>query len=448
MATLNDSAELIISGRYLMPTWRQKDAISDGALAIAGDTIIETGRRCDLCARYPRASEIHEAHGLIMPGLVNTHTHAPMACFRGFADDLPLMTWLQKHIFPIEARLTGEIVYDSTLLSIVEMIKSGTTSFCDMYLFAKDVARAAEKSGIRCWVGEVLYDFPSPSYGPLENGIRYVEEMFSQFKDHPLLSVTVDPHSVYTCSPSLLTRCRQLAEKHGSLFVIHLSESDEEVRNCREQYGTSPVRHLDKLGVLDEQTLAAHCVKLDQEEILLLSEKQVRVSHCIESNMKLASGIAPIPELLRQGVPVSIGTDGSASNNNVDMFSEMSSVAKTHKAIACDPTTMDAETTLCAATLGGARALHAEKEIGTLIPGKKADCIVLDLNQPHLIPLYNLPSHLVYSARGADVIHSVINGRVVMKNRILTTIDEDSVISRMQEISRKIIALREADHGA
>ena len=340
------------------------------------------------------------------------------------------------------------MVYDSTLLSIAEMIKSGTTSFCDMYLFAKDVARAAEKSGIRCWVGEVLYDFPSPAYGPLEKGIRYVEEMFSEYRNHPLLSVTVDPHSVYTCSPSLLTRCGQLAEKHGSLLVIHLSESDEEVDNCRKQYGTSPVRHLDKLGVLTDRTLGAHCVKLDQEEILLLSEKQVRVSHCIESNMKLASGIAPVPELLRQGVAVSIGTDGSASNNDVDMFSEMNSVAKTHKVIASDPTTMDAETTLHAATLGGARALHAEKRIGTLVPGKKADCIVLDLNQPHLIPLYNLPSHLVYAARGADVMHSVINGRVVMKNRILKTIDEDSVISRMQEISRKIIAMREADHSA
>ena len=430
-----------------MPTWRQQDAISDGALAIAGDMIVETGRRRDICARYPEAVEVHEAHGLIMPGLINTHTHAPMACFRGFADDLPLMTWLQEHIFPIEARLNGDMVYDSTLLSIAEMIKSGTTSFCDMYLFAKDVARAAETSGIRCWVGEVLYDFPSPSYGPLENGISYVEEMVSEYRNNPLLSVTIDPHSVYTCSPSLLTRCRQLAEKHGSLLVIHLSESDEEVANCRKQYGTSPVRHLDNLGVLSDWTLGAHCVKLDQEEIRLLSEKEVRVSHCIESNMKLASGIAPVPELLRQGVVVSIGTDGSASNNDVDMFSEMSSVAKTHKAIASDPTTMNAETTLHAATLGGALALHAEKRIGTLVPGKKADCIVLDLNQPHLIPLYNLPSHLVYAARGADVIHSVINGRVVMKNRILKTIDEDAVIARMQEISRKIVAMRAADHS-
>ncbi|MEE4166571.1 MAG: amidohydrolase family protein, partial [Desulfocapsaceae bacterium] len=225
-------------------------------------------------------------------------------------------------------------------------------------------------------------------------------------------------------------------------------ESDAEVENCLKQHGTTPVRHLDSLGILNDQTLAAHCVKLDHEEIILLSEKQVRVSHCIESNMKLASGIAPIPELLRHNVPVSIGTDGSASNNDVDMFSEMGTVAKTHKAIACDPTVMAAETTLHAATQGGAVALHAEHRIGTLVPGKQADCIVLDLNQPHLTPLYNLPSHLVYAARGADVIHSIINGRVVMEDRIIQTIDEDSIISRMQDIGRKISAMREALSGA
>ena len=444
METSARARELIVSGQYLMPTWRHKDVIIDGAIAVSGDTIVETGSRNDLLSRFPHAQEIYEPHGLIMPGLINTHTHAPMACFRGFADDLPLMTWLQDHIFPVEAQLTSEIVYDSTLLSIIEMIKSGTTSFCDMNLFAKDVAEAAEKSGIRCWVGEVLYDFPSPSYGELQDGFKYVEEMFAAYKNHPLVSVTVDPHSVYTCSPSLLKQCHQLAEKHQSLYVIHLSESHDEVANCREQYGTSPVRHLDSLGVLNNRTLAAHCVKLDSEEISLLSQRQVRVSHCVESNMKLASGIAPVPQLLEQGVLVSIGTDGSASNNDVDMFSEMSSVAKIHKAILMDPTTMDAETTLHAATLGGAAALNAQTRIGTLTPGKKADLIVLDLNQPHLIPIYNIPSHLVYAARGADVIHSIINGRIIMENRQIKTVDETAIISRMQEIGRKIVALREA----
>ena len=442
MTEQSSKADLVISGKYLMPTWRQQDVLEQGSIAISGDTILETGPRSEIRSKYPEAEELYEPWGLIMPGLVNTHTHAAMACFRGFADDLPLMTWLQEHIFPIESKLDGDIVYDSTLLSIGEMIKSGTTSFCDMYLFAKDVARAAAETGIRGWIGEVLYDFPSPSYGDLANGYQYVEEMFEQYSGHPLVSITVDPHSVYTCAPSLLERCGELAEKHKSLYVIHLSETRSEVDTCLEQHGRTPVRHLENLGLLGDHTLAAHCVMLDDEEIELLAGREVKISHCQESNMKLASGTAPVPALLNAGATVSIGTDGSASNNDVDMFSEMSSVAKAHKVACMDPTVMDAETTLHAATAGGASALGAGDRIGSLEAGKKADAIVLDLNQPHLTPLYNIPSHMVYTARGGDVIHSIINGRVVMKNRVLTTIDENGIIARMHEIGRKFIELR------
>ena len=433
---------LVLTGRYLMPNADQNEVINDGAIAIEGDSIVQIGNRKDILAAFPAHREIHEPRGLIMPGLVNTHTHASMACFRGFADDLPLMTWLQEYIFPVESKLTAELVYDSALLSIVEMIKSGTTSFCDMYLFSRDVARAAETAGIRAWIGEVLYDFPSPSYGEIEHGFKYVEEMIEHFQRHPLVTITVDPHSVYTCSPELLKRCHQLAEARDTLLHVHLSESDDEVLNCKKQYGCSPIRHLDKLGVLDNRTLAAHCVKADSEEIDLLASRGVTVSHCIESNMKLASGIAPVPDLLKKGVNVSLGTDGSASNNDVDMFSEMSSVAKIHKAVTLDPTVMDAETTLKISTLSGAVGLNAEKIIGTLTPGKKADLIVLDMHQPHLTPLYSLPSHLVYSARGGDVIHSVINGRVVMENRQLTTMDESAIIDRMREIAAQVISMR------
>ena len=441
MHSSHSSSLLILSGRYLMPNADQNEVIDDGAIAIEGDSIVQIGKRADILAAFPDHHEIHEPHGLIMPGLVNTHTHASMACFRGFADDLPLMTWLQEYIFPVESKLTGELVYDSALLSIMEMIKSGTTSFCDMYLFSQDVARAADKAGIRAWIGEVLYDFPSPAYGKLENGFTYVNEMFEQYHRHPLVTITVDPHSVYTCSPDLLKRCHRLAEARDTLLHVHLSESDDEVVNCHKQYGCSPIRHLDKLGVLGNRILAAHCVKADREEMDLLASRGVTVSHCIESNMKLASGIAPVPELLKRGVNVSLGTDGSASNNDVDMFSEMSSVAKIHKAVTLDPTVMDAETTLKAGTLAGAVGLNAEGTIGTLTPGKKADLIVLDLHQPHLTPLYSLPSHLVYSARGGDVVHSVINGRVVMENRRMTTIDESAIIVRMREIAEQIVAM-------
>jgi len=377
-----------------------------------------------------------------MPGLINTHTHAAMACFRGLADDLPLMTWLQDHIFPAEARLTPEIVYHSTLLSLAEMIKSGTTSFCDMYLFAGEVARAAEQSGMRAWIGEVLYDFPSPHYGELENGFSFVAEMFRRYQGHPLITITADPHSVYTCSPQLLQRLGDLATEHNCPYVIHLSENAAEVAVCRERYGCTPVEHLANLGLLNERTVAVHCVILNDREIQTLAKHNVKVSHCPESNMKLASGEPPAVQLLDAGVTLGLGTDGSASNNDVDMFGEMNTVAKLHKVINMDPTAMSAETTLHMATLGGAACLRAEAEIGTLAMGKKADIIVLDLNQPHLTPLYNIPSHLVYAARGADVIHSVINGKLVMRNRKLLTLDEEAILARMQEISRDILAER------
>lgn len=433
-------ADLLLTGRYLLPGSQQSGLLENHGVAISGDLIAEIGPIDTLRKSYPDATVLHSEHGLIMPGLVNTHTHAAMTCFRGIADDLPLMTWLEKHIFPVESRLTSEMVYQSTLLSLAEMIKSGTTSFCDMYLFAKDVARATAESGMRAWIGEVLYDFPSPCYGQLESGFNYIDEMFSQYRNHPLISVTVTPHSVYTCSPELLRRLGEIADNEQALYHIHLSENAAEVATCRERYGTTPTRHLHNLGLLKPNTLAAHCVVLDEEEIDILADRGVKVSHCLESNMKLASGIAPVVRMLDRGVTLSLGTDGSASNNNTDMFGEMNCVAKVHKVYSMDPTVMSAEKTLQAATLGGAAALGAEKEIGSLLPGKKADMIVIDLDQPHLTPLYNVPSHLVYAACGGDVLHSVIGGRLVMRNRELQTLNEDVILGTMRDLAAKILA--------
>lgn len=437
-----EPAELLISGRWLLPTAYQRDAIANGALAVRGDRIVAIGQAADLARQFPRARRLHEEHGLIMPGLINTHTHAPMACFRGLADDLPLMTWLQEHIFPAEACLTPEIVYHSTLLSLAEMIKSGTTSFCDMYLFAKEVARATNESGMRAWLGEVLYDFPSPNYGELENGFAYMQDLFSQYQEHPLITITVGPHAVYTCSPALLQRLGKVAEERNCPFVIHLSENEAEVAICRQRYGLTPVEHLDSLGLLNQRTLAAHCVILSEQEITTLATRQVKVSHCSESNMKLASGEPPAVKLLEAGITLGLGTDGSASNNDVDMFGEMNTVAMLHKVINMDATAMSAEATLQAATLGGAACLGAEADIGSLAVGKKADLIVLDLNQPHLTPMYNIPSHLVYAARGADVIHSIINGRLVMRHRTLLTLNENAILEKMREIGQTIMSTR------
>lgn len=427
-------ADLILTGQYLLTLDKDQTLIEEGGIAIGGDTILAVGKGSELQARYPGVAVIAEPHGLIMPGLVNVHTHAAMSLFRGLADDLPLMQWLQEYIFPREATLTGEMVYQGTLLSLCEMIRSGTTSFCDMYLFAGEVARAVEQSGMRAWIGEVLYDFPSPHYGELENGFAYSRELLERYRHHPLITVTLDPHAVYTCSPDLLTRLGVLAREQGALYVIHLAENEEEVRTCRERYGRTPVEHLEALGLLGPQVVAAHCVMLSEAEIALLAERGVKVAHCPESNLKLASGVAPAVRMLASGLVVGLGTDGSASNNDVDMFGEMNTAAKIHKAACMDPTAMSAAVTLHAATLGGAAVLGADAVIGSLEPGKKADCIVLDLNQPHLTPIYHPVSHLVYAARGSDVIHSVINGRVVMRDRQLQTLDEQAILARVRAI--------------
>lgn len=437
---------LLVCGEHLVTQDQERQVIPGGGVAIGGDTVVETGPARLLKEKYPGVEVIDEPHGLIMPGLINTHTHAAMSLFRGLADDLPLMQWLQQYIFPVEATLTGEVVHLATQLSIAEMIRSGTTSFCDMYLFAKEVARAAATAGIRAWVGEVLYDFPSPNYGDLENGFCYQGELLEMFRQDPLVTITVDPHAVYTCSPDLLVRLKEVAEKNNTLYVIHLSENREEVQGARERFGSSPVMHLEKLGLLDQRVLADHCVELNEEEIELLAARNVAVAHCPESNMKLASGVAPIPGLLAAGVTVGLGTDGSASNNDVDMFGEMNSAAKLHKVFSLDPTKVNAQATLDMATRGGAAALGAAGSIGSIEPGRKADLVVLDFNQPHLTPVYNLASHLVYAARGGDVVHSVINGRVVMRNRHLLTVDEERVLARMKEMGETVAAMR--GHGS
>ncbi|MBI5559545.1 MAG: amidohydrolase [Deltaproteobacteria bacterium] len=434
----NIPCDLLLFGMVLTMDG-ENTIITDGAVAVSGERIAAVGSASDLRKQYgAKVTLAAPAKGLIMPGLVNVHTHAAMSCMRGLADDLPLMTWLREHIFPVEGRLTGEMVHDASLLSMVEMIKSGTTSFCDMYLFADHVARAADKSGMRAWVGEVLYDFPSPCYGELAAGFAHVEKMVHDYHHHPLITITMDPHSVYTCAPELLVALKEKAVRHDCPYVIHLSENEDEVKTVMARYGKTPVNHLESLGLLDERVIADHCVVLTADEIKLLAARKVKVAHCPESNMKLASGVAPVPELLAAGVDVGLGTDGSASNNDVDLFAEMDVTAKLHKVHRLDPTVMTARETLFMATMGGARVLGAQGEIGSLEPGKKADIIVLDLEKPHLTPLYNVPSQLVYAARGSDVIHSVINGKIVMRDRKMTGLDEKEIMGRVNEMTARL----------
>ena len=322
----------------------------------------------------------------------------PWPCSAAWPTTCLLEEWLNNYIFPAESRLNGDFVYWGTKLAVAEMLLSGTTTFTDMYLFADHVARAAAETGIRAVVGEVLYDFPSPNYGPPAAVLKFSEDLYRTWQDHALIQVAIQPHAVYTCSPELLQQCGELAARYDTRLIIHLSETHREVEDCQVRYGASPVAHLHRLGLLNHRLLADHAVVLSEADKELLAASGAGVAHCPESNMKLASGIAPVADLLRRGVPVGLGTDGCASNNNLDLIQEMDTAAKLQKVHCLEPTVLPAPTALSLATCGGARVLGLEKEVGSLAPGLKGDLIVIDLDQPHLTPLYDPYSHLVYAA--------------------------------------------------
>lgn len=429
-------ADLIIKGQVVLTKNENGDIINNGAVAVTGSKIVAVGPADQIESRHGTGAKLLQTrNGLVMPGLINGHTHVSMTCFRGLADDLPLMTWLHDHIFPAEAKLTGEMVYWGALLGCAEMIRSGTTFFCDMYLFEQDVARAVDKAGLRALLGEVLYDFPSPNYGPPEAGLKHTARLVDRYKGHDRLRIAVEPHSVYTCSPALLIACQRLAEECQVPLIIHLSENQEEVATTMKRYGTTPVRHLNRLAILDHNLIADHCVVMDEYEIQLMAEYGVKVVHNPRSNSKLSSGLAPVADMLTAGISVALGTDGPASNNNLDMFGEMHMASMLEKILKMDPTAMPAETVLNMATTLGAKAMGLDDQIGRLSPGFLADIIVLDLARPHLVPMYNPTSHLVYSANGGDVVHTVVGGRVLMENRRLTTLDLEEIYSQMDRIS-------------
>ena len=414
----------------------QTSILDNAFLCIQGDIISYIGEDNN---RPVEAKKIIDAKGgLILPGLVNTHTHASMSLFRGLADDLPLMEWLNNYIFPAESRMDGDFVYKGALLACAEMIMSGTTTFCDMYLFEDQVVAAAGKAGIRSLAGEVLYDFPSPNYGPPEKGLEYTEALILKWKDDPLVSIAVEPHSLYTCSPDLLIAANKLALKHDVPLIIHVAETLSEIAEVKQRFGKKPFEYLDSLGILGDHLIAVHCVHLDESEIARMVKYGVKAVNNPESNMKLASGISPLPKLLSNGLTIGLGTDGCASNNNLDLFAEMDMAAKIHKINAMDPTVMDAVTVMKMATIEGARVLGFQDITGSLELGKKADIIILDTNKPHLTPMYNPYSHIVYSARGNDISHSIINGRLVMEDRKLLTIDLDEILDQADKKAMQV----------
>jgi 5-methylthioadenosine/S-adenosylhomocysteine deaminase len=434
-------ADLLVLGGMVLTLDPADTMIADGAIAIRAGRIAAVGPRRTLERRYRARRKIEARGDLVLPGLVNAHTHVAMTLLRGVRDDCDLMTWLTKYIFPLEARFVSPaFVRFGALLACWEMIASGTTTFADGYFFEKEVARAADTAGLRAFPGQGIFDAATPDAKDASEGLARAERMLSEWKGHARVTPSLFPHAAYTAGPETLRKTHALAERFDAPVLTHLSESAGELAMVRERYGTTPVRHFAGLGVLDARVTAAHCVAVDEEEIGLLARSGAGVAHCAESNMKLASGVAPVARLLAAGIPVGLGTDGVASNNDLDLFGEMGSVARLHKVATLDPTAASARTVLRMATMGSAAALHREGDIGSLEVGKRADLIVVDTSGPSAVPLYDPRAYLVYAGRADAVRTVVVEGRVLMERRRLETLDTEKIRREAEKFGRRIAA--------
>jgi 5-methylthioadenosine/S-adenosylhomocysteine deaminase len=416
--------------------------IVDGAVAVRDGEIVAVGSARELDLRFAAAETIDATGAAILPGFVNSHTHAPMVLFRGIADDLALMDWLQNYIFPAEAAVVdAEFVRWGTRLAAAEMILSGTTTYADMYYFEREIAEETKKAGLRAVLGQTVIDFPAPDNETWEEAIAYVRRFAAEYRDDPLITPAIAPHAPYTVSPEHLREVRALASELGIPILIHLSETSEEVRDVTERYGRAPVAHLESLDFLGPDVVGAHGVWLDDDDIALLARRGTGIAHCPESNMMLASGVAPVVAMLAAGMKVGLGTDGPAgSNNNLDMIEEMASAARLQKVTHGDPRALSARQVLRMATLGGAELLGLDDTIGTIESGKRADIIVIDLAGPGKQPIYSVESAIVYAANGRDVVATVVDGQVLMLNRELRTIDLPAVLAEAERYRDRISA--------
>jgi 5-methylthioadenosine/S-adenosylhomocysteine deaminase len=438
-AAAAEPVDLLVRHATVVTVDAQRRVIPDGAVAIEGGRIAAVGAAADIEGRYRGRESLDAGGGIVLPGLINAHTHAPMVLFRGIADDLKLMDWLQKYIFPAEARnVTAEFVKAGTRLAALEMIRSGTTTFVDMYYFEDQVAEAAKEAGLRTVAGETLIEFPAPDNKTVAEALAYTDRFLKRWAGDPLVVAAVAPHSTYLANPETLKASRALADRYGAPILVHLSESADEQATVKDRYKKTPTEHLRDLGVLRKGLLGAHGIWLSAGDRALLKEAGAGVAHCPQSNMKISSGPAPVREMLAEGVRLGLGTDGAASNNDLDMFEEMLTAALLAKHVTGDPTVAPAAAVLEMATLGGARALGMEDRLGSLEAGKRADLIVVDLQAPRLHPLYDAVSHLVYAAKGADVRHVVVEGKVVMRDRKVATLDEAAVLADAERLRGQV----------
>ena len=433
---------LVVTNGIVVTMDRGGRVLSPGAVAIDGRDIVAVDTPSAIAAAYRPRDAIDAGGAVVMPGLINTHTHAPMVLYRGLADDLALMDWLQKYIFPAEARtVTPAFVRAGTRLAALEMIRSGTTTYADMYYFEEEIGRVTKAAGLRGVLGQTIIRFPVPDAKTPEEGLSRTERFIKEFANDDLIVPAVAPHAMYTLDAQTLKQARQLADRERVPVIIHLAETQDEVKTAAEQHKATPVGFLESLGFFGPRTLAAHAVHLTPADMDILKTRGVGVSHNPESNMKLASGTAPVPALRRAGVPVGLGTDGAASNNDLDMFEAMRQAALLHKLQTNDPRTLPAGDVLAMATIEGAAALGMQDRLGSLEPGKRADLIVVSMSAPRQTPMYDPLSHLVYATRGDDVRTTVVNGKVLMRDRKVLTLDESAVLA---EARRFAVHVREA----
>jgi len=438
-----EAADIIIKAGHVLTMDNALTVIENGAVAVRGERIAAVGPADDVVKRFSSEKTIGGDGYIIFPGLVNTHTHSPMVYFRGLADDLPLKEWLEKHIWPAEEKwLSPEFVADAVELACLEMVRSGITAFNDMYFYGGEIASTTKKIGMRATVGAGILDFPTRTAQNPDEYLEKAEAFIRDWKDDGLIRPCVAPHSPYACGPETLRKAKALSEKHSVLLHIHLSETEWEVGQLMALYRSRPVTFLDSIGFFDESVTAAHCIWVEDEEIEILAKRKVGVSHCMESNLKLASGFAPVVSMLDKGIRVTFGTDGAASNNDLNILSEMSTTAKVHKALAKDPTALNSRQVMLMATRWGAEALGLGDVCGSLEAGKAADIVIADVRKPHLMPMYDPYSHIVYSMSAADIDSVIINGICVLQNRRLLTADEEEILRKAAGWGRKIMADR------
>jgi len=433
--------DLIVTGGTVLTMAPASEPLADGAVAARGGEIVAVGTAAAVGAQMRAPRELDSGGGLILPGFVNTHTHLAMVLLRGLADDLPLKEWLEQHIWPAErAVMNGETVALGSRLAAAECLKAGVTTVCDMYFHAEKIIGVLKQVGLRAVVPEPLIDFATPSCPGPEYALARQRELLERYRDDPLVVPAVAPHSPYTVSAENLVKEAELAEEFGAPLIIHLAETRWEAETIQAGKGVTPVAYLADLGILSERTVAAHCVHVTEPDLDLLSEFEVGVASNPVSNLKLGSGVAPLPQMIARGIKVGLGTDGAACNNTLDLLRDAQLAALLYKGLSGNPAVVPARTLAELLTIGGARVLGLDRRIGTLEVGKRADLICLGADAPHATPLFDAFSHLAYAARAADVRHVVVDGRVVVDDHRLVNVDEAALLAEVRRAAAGVRA--------